>query len=247
MGSQRVLVTWMLAAVGATLLLVGVLLWDYDTRARWGIFLVGDPRIGGQLFDRKGCSHCHALNGYGGQLAPDLGFQLSAEKKDLGEIVVSMWNHAPAMWERMQTERLTYPPFDLREMAHLFSFLYIARYVDEPGDASRGKDLFREKGCIECHAVYGVGGSVGPDLSHVAGVDTPLLWTQALWNHAPAMGYWLEKLGLAWPKFEGREMNDLTAYIRQIAPAPRAERLVLPADPGRGWKLFQSKSCIVCH
>src|SRR3989337_2924374 len=106
MGSQRVLVTWMLAAVGATLLLVGVLLWDYSTRARWGIFLVGDPRIGEQLFDRKGCAHCHALNGYGGHLAPDLGFQLSPEKKDLGEIVVAMWNHAPAMWERMQTESL---------------------------------------------------------------------------------------------------------------------------------------------
>src|SRR3990172_9742712 len=216
MSARRVLVMWGLAAVGATLLLVGVLLWDYSTRARWGVFLVGDPRVGEKLFfDQKGCAHCHALNGYGGQLAPDLGFQLSPQKS-LDELVVAMWNHAPVMWERLQAEGLTYPSFQYREMAHLFAFLYIVRYVDEPGDPARGKDLFRSKGCVQCHAVYGVGGSLGPDLSQVAGMDTPLLWIQAMWNHIPKMRSWTEKLDLDWPRFKDREMNDLAAYIRQI-------------------------------
>ena len=57
----------------------------------------------------------------------------------------------------------------------------------------------------------------------------------------------MNQLGLPWPKFAGKEMNDLLAYIRENWGGPRREFEVLPADPDRGWKLFQSKSCIACH
>lgn len=246
MAPKRALFTWILAAASASLLLAGVLLWDYSTRAHWGIFLLGDPRVGEEIFDRKGCTRCHAINGYGGKIASDLGIQLSPQK-GLNEFVAAMWNHAPVMWERMQTEKFPYPPFDYREMAHLFAFLYIVRYVDEPGDPSRGKDLVRSKGCIQCHPVRGNGGVIGPDLAEVARANTSLLWIQTMWNHAPAMGSSARMLGLSWPEFEHREMNDLIAYIQGVNSSPRAERHFLPANPRRGWELFQSKSCIVCH
>ena len=243
----RHLLLWGLAAAGASALLVGVLQWDHKYgRARWANFLVGDPHRGFHLFQEKGCGHCHAVNGVGGRLAPDLGYQ-QPPPSGLDQIVTAMWNHAPRMWERMRKEKLPYPDLSYEEMAHLFAYLYTARYVDEPGDIHRGRELFSTKGCLRCHALYGVGGKVGPDLSSVAGVDTPIAWAQAMWNHAPAMEAELGKLGLPWPQFGRGEMNDLLAYIRDVTGGPRREFELLPASPDRGWQLFQSKSCIVCH
>src|SRR3990172_7654299 len=68
-----------------------------------------------------------------------------------------------------------------------------------------------------------------------------------MWNHARAMEASIRKEGVPWPKFEGNEMNDLLAYIRENWGGPRRERELLPADPRGGWKVFRSKSCIACH
>jgi mono/diheme cytochrome c family protein len=132
-------------------------------------------------------------------------------------------------------------------MTHLFAFLYTSRYVDEPGDRGRGARLFQAKGCARCHALRGKGAEIGPDLSGVGGIDTPIVWAQAMWNHAPAMEAGMQQLGLSWPKFQGAEMNDLLAYIREVTTGQRRESALLPADPERGRKLFQTKSCLHCH
>jgi putative heme-binding domain-containing protein len=36
-----------------------------------------------------------------------------------------------------------------------------------PGDASRGREIFRAKGCGGCHIVSGEGGSLGPELTEI--------------------------------------------------------------------------------
>lgn len=245
---NRQLLIWVLAAVGASGLLVSVLMWQHKyARTRWSIFMVGDPHIGAKLFfEKEGCGHCHSVNGVGGKLAPDLGFA-RAPQSNLSQLVSTMWNHAPRMWDRMHQEKVAYPDLCNEEMAHLFAFLYTARYVDEPGDEYKGQRLFASKGCVRCHAVRGEGGEIGPDLAGVSGVNTPIRWTQAMWNHAPAMEQGAERLHLAWPKFQGREMNDLLAYIRDVSKGERRETELLPASPERGWAIFQAKSCIACH
>lgn len=231
----------------ASALLAGVLIWrDKTARTRWSSFLAGDPHDGFHLFQKKGCGHCHAVNGVGGRLAPDLGF-VDKPRSTINELVSAMWNHAPRMWASMRQERLDYPTLTRGETADLFAYLYTARYVDEPGDGEQGRRSFKTKGCIQCHALRGVGGKRGPDLSDVTGQYTPIAWTQTMWNHAPAMEASMREQGLPWPKFEGNEMNDLLAYIRENWGGPRRERELLPADARRGWKVFRSKSCIACH
>ena len=158
-----------------------------------------------------------------------------------------MWDHAPTMWEVMQQENLRVPAMTEGEVSDLFAFLYIVRFMDEPGDPAQGQQLFKSKGCIRCHAVRGQGGKIGPDLAAISGVDTPIEWAQTLWNHAPAMEKNIDKVGLAWPRFEKTEMNDLLAYMREVVGAPRSEAKLLPADPKHGWQVFNSKSCILCH
>ena len=81
---------------------------------------------------------------------------------------------------RTPTVDTAYPDLDNRDMANLFAFLYTARYVDEPGDARRRERLFLAKGCTRCHGAHGTTGAIGPDLSTVGGVDTPLVWAQTM-------------------------------------------------------------------
>jgi mono/diheme cytochrome c family protein len=248
MTAKRQMVIWLVAAFGATTLLTAALIFERRSeQTRWSIFMVGDPHVGARLFfEKDACAHCHSVNGVGAKLAPDLGFSRS-QHDSLNQIVSAMWNHAPRMWEQMRAEKIAYPDLRSEDMTHLFAFLYTARYLDERGDEVAGERLFQQKGCARCHAIRGEGGGVGPDLATLEGVDTPIRWTQAMWNHAPAMEKNTESLQMSWPVFEGHEMNDLLAYVRANCGGQRRETELLPASPDRGRKIFQSKSCIACH
>lgn len=246
--SKRQALIWLVAAFGAASILTAALVWERRSeQAHWSIFMVGDPHIGARLFfDKEGCANCHSVNGVGAGLAPDLGFSQSSQAS-MNQLVSAMWNHAPRMWQRMSTNKIPYPELSSQEMTHLFAFLYTARYVDEPGNVDTGQRLFMTKGCARCHNLGSGSGEVGPDLASVQGVDTPMRWTQAMWNHAPAMEKGLERLHIPWPLFQGREMNDLLAYIRANSGGQRRETELLPASPERGRKIFESKSCVTCH
>lgn len=247
MTNRRRLLAWITAAVVAVLLLAAILIWrQRSSEEFWSTFLVGDPHTGRHIFEKKGCNQCHTVNQPGADAAPDLGFQPSA-RSTLNQLVTEMWNHAPRMWAQMEAERIPYPSFSTKEMAHLFAYLYTARYMDEPGNVTHGMLLFSEKGCIRCHAVGGEGGKVGPDVTELSPVVTPLFWAETMWNHAPAMEAHMRRMNMAWPHFEDNEMNDLLAYFRSVRAGPLREFDLLPADPGRGWKLFQQKKCIACH
>jgi len=198
------------------------------------------------LFERKGCIHCHAVNGWGTAAAPDLGMRKVASA-DLSELVTAMWNHAPKMWEQMQARNIAYPAWTRQQMADLFSFLYLSRYVDEAGDPNRGRDLFFDKQCSRCHIKGRRGQGLGPDLETIGGLGTPVVWAEEMWNHAPAMEEVMKQADIAWPTFEAGEMGDLLAYIRENSGARRHESQVFPADPLRGRKVFESKGCTLCH
>ena len=244
--SKHHLIAWAVAALGASALLVGVLRWESLGGYRRGsTLLIGMPRTGAKLFERKGCIRCHAVNGAGGRLAPDLGSERPSTGPD--HLVTSMWNHGPRMWERIREEKVAYPTISPQEMANIFSYLYTSRYVGDPGDVERGRRLFENKGCASCHSLGGTAAKKGPNLSTRAAVDSLTGWTQAMWNHAPAMESAMREAGLPWPRFEPGEMNDLLAYLRGGRPAASGGSDLLPADPDRGKSLFQEKSCASCH
>jgi cytochrome c551/c552 len=238
---------WVLAGAAVLIILASVILWRRGSNAdRWNTFLTGDPRAGAEIFQRKGCGDCHSVLGSGGTLAPDLGLQ-GAAGSSMNELVTQMWNHAPRMWEQIRSAKIDYPRFTSEDMANLFAYLYVTCYDDESGNPSRGRQLFNQKGCIRCHSVGDTGGTVGPNLKEIGPVDTPIFWSQAMWNHAPAMETRMRELNIPWPKFEGDEMNDLLVFVRQERAGPEREAELLPADPRRGWALFQQKGCISCH
>ncbi|MEK7409369.1 MAG: c-type cytochrome [Acidobacteriota bacterium] len=225
---------------------VAASLWAAQGRVAGGYFVAGDAKAGMQAFFDKGCVRCHAVLGEGGRTAPDLA---RAPGGHLGaaELVAAMWNHAPAMWERMRAQQLAPPKFTESEMTNLFAFLYSVRALDEPGDVERGRKLLSEKHCLTCHAIAGQGGGAGPDLRKWTSYRNPVSWIQAMWNHAQSMQAMMAERGLSWPQFHGNDMADLMASIRALAPAVKGHVYLRPANPEGGRRLFREKGCVACH
>jgi mono/diheme cytochrome c family protein len=240
--NRRYLIFWVALAVLALVALAGVLIrQDRHTLLRWSVFLSTNPQEGSTVFRQKGCIHCHAVNGVGGKIGPDLGAE-GGLPSGLAFLVSAMWNHAPRMWARMRAEHFSYPTLTYEETAQLVAFLYMANHMDGPGDAQRGRLLFASKGCSGCHTLVGKDGVAG------SGAATSLMaWTGTLWNHAPAMQDAMRKAGEAWPKLEGSDLNDLFAYVRESGGQPDAQSQPFPVDPERGWQVFQAASCNSCH
>lgn len=205
-----------------------------------------DPRAGLEVFRGKGCVRCHPILGEGANIGPDLS-QGSAAAGGL-DLVADMWNHAPRMWERIRQEKLQIPTFAEQEMEDLFAFVGMVRSLDDPGNVEAGRKLFQTKRCVECHAIKGQGGSVGPELADVPRSQNPIAWAAAMWNHAPGMFRALSTKGIPVPELQGDEMMNLGTFIRVTAGWKKDNSIYLrPSSPSRGQTLFQSKQCIRCH
>ena len=80
----------------------------------------GNARAGEAVFERKGCSNCHARDGRP-SIGPDLS-RSEAIRTPLG-LATAMWNHAPAMYDRAQVQKIEWPGFENDEMRDLAEYL----------------------------------------------------------------------------------------------------------------------------
>lgn len=237
----RQLVFWVAVALVASALLLGVLWWEHRSSSeRWSALPTGSAVRGARLFLEKGCARCHAADGRGGSSAKDLGAEPS-ESSSPDQLVVAMWNHAPRMWDRVRAEQLEVPDIDAQEMADLLAYVDAARFSDETGEPARGRLLFESKACASCHApptATGAGAPRAPEALRKA--SSTVDWVAAMWNH-PSLPVGDER-----PRFEGREMNDLLAFLRgdRVEKAGAGPPI---GDPDRGWTLFRQKGCASCH
>ncbi len=221
-----------------------VLLWT-PLQAQ-NIFMPENPLEGRIVFEQKGCITCHAIKGEGGDVGPDLG-----DRKFYGsflELASIMWNHLPSMLGQMRELELPFPEFSKTEMVELTAYLYYLRYLGDPGNLYRGKVLAKEKKCLNCHAIAGKGGKIGPPFDKLAKYISPLYLAQALWNHGPSMEKKLKEMGLERPVFKRGEIVDLSAYIRAAGKGGKRQRVYMsPGNPQNGAKVFREKGCFDCH
>ena len=243
---NRLLIVIPAALIVVAVILAMLLQVRRPANTRRALYIVGNPVKGAALFfGNKQCGICHAINGSGGRVAPDLS-GTNPGTPAMGWMVTVLWNHGPGMWRQIRQKNEPYPQLDAQEMADIFAFLYQASSVDRPGDPSTGQRVFKEKGCIHCHSAGGTGGQAAPELSKMAaGLDSNA-WTGAMLNHVGSMiGPVTSALG-QWPQFTGNEMNDLIAYVRSSAPQPAVKAPEIPGNAERGWAVFQNR-CIRCH
>src|ERR1039458_572732 len=138
---------WILGAFVAVGGLVTNLVDEYGSpERRSALYVVGIPEKGAELFfGGKRCSVCHAVNGNGGHVGPDLG-AIHPGRPAMGWLAPVLWNHSPAMWNRMHG--VTPPQLDQQEMAHVLAFLYQAATADH----QIGRASCRERAYISARA-----------------------------------------------------------------------------------------------
>ncbi len=239
---------WM-AGVATVVLVASLTLDGQMPPVSLSIELPDNPTAGARLFVEKRCVRCHALGNDESRLGPNLGrIQFRGTVLDLAG---SLWNHAPAMREKMQDLKIQPPTLDARELADLLAFLTAYRYylteVGQPGDPSAGRTLFQAKGCVGCHGPNGAFQTPGPSLDPLRGTLSAILLAQTMWNHGPEMAAVMRGRGVPWPRFSGREMGDLLAFLQAGSPGSDSERVYFePGSPRRGRDLFAGR-CAVCH
>jgi hypothetical protein len=88
-----------------------------------------------------------------------------------------------------------------------------ARARARAGDATRGRALVAEKGCLRCHALSGPGGPHAGSLDHLKGFDTPQSIVAQMWNHAFLMELTTQAQGTGWAPLGPGEMADVVAFL----------------------------------
>ena len=213
------------------------------------IELPDNPAAGAHLFVEKQCVRCHALAGDEPRVGPDLG-RLHF-RGTIMDLAGAFWNHSPVMREKMADLKIQPPRLNSGEMADLVAFLTAYRYylteVGQPGSPAAGKVVFASKGCTRCHGAD-AWDKPGPDLARYRGRFSATFVAQAMWNHGGEMAAVMRGQGVPWPKFAGREMGDLLAYLQAGNGGSTEERVYFePGSPRRGRELFAAKRCVECH
>jgi len=217
-----------------------------------------NPGNGAALFSGKGCVRCHGEDGRGTNYGPDL--RTATLRLRVSEIAGVLWNHSFQMSAAMQARGFSFPRFQGTEMADVIAFLYYLRFNEVGGNARDGATVFGRKGCSHCHNLDGKPGT-GPDLTRSRAVQTPLGLATAMWNHAPAMFDVAQSRQVEWPRFDGDEMRDLSAFLHGLRPSPHAAAAAAPAGPrragaagavdpqlaARGKALTEQYGCSACH
>ena len=143
---------------------------------------------------------------------------------------------------------IKWPQFTEKELVDLTAFLYFITYLGDMGDQDNGNALITSKGCLICHQVGEKGGAVGPKLDKLRKYISPLYLSTSMWNHMPQMEKAQKERGIKKPLLNGRDIDDLAAYIRKVSRETTRERAYLsPGNPKKGKDLFSQKGCVLCH
>jgi cytochrome c2 len=110
-----------------------------------------------------------------------------------------------------------------------------------PTDPLAGKQVFVEKGCTKCHAIWGEGGTLGPDLGKGGVWHSVMQLAGVLWNHSPEMIEKMRERRIIRPSISTAEMGELAAFLYFL------NYFDPPGEPGKGEVLFADKQCGKCH
>ncbi len=204
----------------------------------------GDPDVGRRLLREKRCGACHAVDETRGGTAPDL--RRWARYRNPAVWAKLMFEHAPGMMQEMSRRGIATPSLDARELVQIVSYIRsLSTSADaellDPGDPAVGERIFRERGCIGCHAIRGRGGRVGPDLGRRGWVTSFTGVAIAQWKHAAGMRAAMAARGVEVPALTSQEMAHVIVYLFSAGYADE------PGSERRGAAIFEEKGCAVCH
>lgn len=204
-----------------------------------------DAKHGAVALESQSCLECHTVQGQGSGHEPnpaalELGDRLTTTYT-AAALASVLWNHTPAMWDRMAAQTIARPAATEADWRDIFAYLYSLRFSEPPAEFRRGKELFTGKHCADCHAGAGPGKSVAA-WEHI---EDPVMLVYQMWNHAASMQKEIASSRKEWIALTGRDFLDLTAYIQDVRNVAPNRQFSLP-DPEGGRELFES-NCARCH
>ncbi len=217
-----------------------------STAAAQTTALTADSERGLGLFESLSCVKCHSVNGKGGKVGPDLG-RLVDRDFTPAALASTMWNHAPNMWETMKEKGVKVPDLTPQAAADLFAYFYSARFFEKPGDAGRGKRLFTERVCAQCHGLTSKGPEGAPAVSEWHTLNSPFTLAEAMWNHLPRMREVAATKKVTLPQLSAQDLVDLLVYLRNLPALQDKQGGFQTTSGADGAALFQSKGCAGCH
>jgi cytochrome c oxidase cbb3-type subunit 3 len=127
------------------------------------------PSPSGQKTFASTCASCHGLDGRGGKTAPNIARNSKLEHASDAEISAIITRGVPG------AGMPAFRSLSSAEVRAVVNYLRVLqghnRTQKLPGDPTRGKTVFFEKGaCSSCHVMLGEGGFAGPDLT-IYGAD----------------------------------------------------------------------------
>ncbi len=198
----------------------------------------GRAAEGRRLLDIRGCTSCHSIEAESGGAGPDL-----RKWSGLTHPIIwaqRMWAHTPTV--QAGKEGSTEPRTMLQgaDLAHLVAYVRQAgRHQDRtylrPASIANGQRLFADKKCSMCHP------GTGPDL---ATADLPRalgVLAARMWKHSPEMSEVMRGEAGPGAPLSSQELADTLAYVLSLDGRERM------ADPLRGKREFERKTCSQCH
>ncbi len=204
----------------------------------------GDAGRGSQLLESLKCNGCHRFVPRWSDTLPPALVKLFKSQLTPSRFAQEMWNHAPLMFNALQTKGQPFPALSEADASDLMTWFFAAGYFDPAGDARRGERIFTNLGCHVCHLMESDQGGGTAVAKWNITKTTDLL--QGIWSHWPAMDGAMGKRRLVWPSVNAAQMRDLLAFAQSRFPgAGQPEMKTGTAEAGR--KLFTEKGCAVCH
>jgi mono/diheme cytochrome c family protein len=206
-----------------------------------------DSTRGAAVFESQSCIQCHALDGVGPKIGPDLG-RLIDRGFTPAMFTSTMWNHAPSMLAAMRARNIPLPVMDEQAAADLFAFFYATRFFEQPGDAGRGKRLFTARACANCHGINDSKVPAAKPASQWTALTDPIAMIEAMWDHALNMHDEMARQKIVWPVLSGQDVADLLVYLRNLpSAAPKRPAVFQTTSGANGKALFDAKGCAQCH
>lgn len=177
---------------------------------------------GKMAWHKYDCIGCHTILGNGAYFAPDL-TKIAAKKPHA--YLVSWLQNPKSVNPQAMMPNLGVSPQEGEDLVVFLEWvskidtnnwppepiLARAASVSAGTELSRGEELYRKNGCAACHAMKGVGGTTGPDLTQV-GSRRNADWIYKHFKDPPAMSP-----GSFMPAFGHLPEDDLKALTEYLA------------------------------
>jgi cytochrome c oxidase cbb3-type subunit III len=120
--------------------------------------------VAGEKAFASTCAACHGLDGQGSDKAPNIAGNDKVQHYSDARLASIISNGVPG------TAMPGFHDLSADKIGEIVGYLRVLQGKHEaralPGDARRGKEIFFGKAeCASCHAIFGAGGFLGPDLS----------------------------------------------------------------------------------